>query len=317
MWPHLFVFVPFAAGVKFSKTPLRPEPGPAFPPVFLVPVCVQACSHFEFRLVRGVAQHPRPPPRVCLSVRPAPFGEEPPSLAGCAWRLCRAPGARACGGLFRGARRPWLCFSAASSGRGVRCCRRLALSASGAAHGGLTTLVLLCGSYAARQMFPRECPLPVVKSPPLVTLFVGLGGSECGFPRTSSARVCSPSELRRVSRRQPPAGRRLLARAEPSVPPGGRGRPRALGEVAGPRGLSPATAPSAFRARCVPRVSCPLCFACCFGVQALCGVVLRFLSCSGPALGVCFVVAPRFALRVSQTAQPFSAGASPTPCARH
>lgn len=168
-----------------------------------------------------------------------------------------APGARACGGLFRGARRPWLCFSAASSGRRVRCCRRLALSASGAAHGGLTTLVLLCGSYAARQMFPRECPLPVVKSPPLVTLFVGLSGSECGFPRTSSARVCSPSELRRVSRRQPPAGRRLLARAEPSVPPGGRGRPRALGEVAGPRGLSPATAPSAFRARCVPRVSSP------------------------------------------------------------
>lgn len=116
---------------------------------------------------------------------------------------------------------------------------------------------LLRGSYAARQMFPRECPLPIVKSPPLVTLFVGLGGSECGFPRTSSARVCSPSELRRVSRRQPPAGRRLLARAEPSVPPGGRGRPRALGEVAGPRGLSPATAPSAFRARCVPRVSSP------------------------------------------------------------
>lgn len=86
---------------------------------------------------------------------------------------------------------------------------------------------------------------------------VYLGGSECGFPRTSSARACSPSELRRVSRRQPPAGRRLLARAEPSVPPGGRGRPRALGEVAGPRGLSPATAPSAFRARCVPRVSSP------------------------------------------------------------
>lgn len=207
--------------------------------------------------MRGVARQPRPPPRVCLSVRPAPFGEEPPSLAGCAWRLCRAPGARACGGLFRGARRPWLCFSAASSGRRVRCCRRLALSASGAAHGGLTTLVLLCGSYAARQMFPRECPLPIVKSPPLVTLFVGLSGSECGFPRTSLARVCSPSELRRVSRRQPPAGRRLLARAEPSVPPGGRGRPRALGEVAGPRGLSPATAPSAFRARCVPRVSSP------------------------------------------------------------
>lgn len=90
VWPHLFVFVPFAAGVKFSKTPPRPEPGPAFPPAFLVPVCVQACSHFEFRLVRGVARHPRPPPRVCLSVRPAPFGEEPPSLAGCAWRLSRA-----------------------------------------------------------------------------------------------------------------------------------------------------------------------------------------------------------------------------------
>lgn len=197
VWPHLFVFVPFAAGVKFSKTPLRPEPGPAFPPVFLVRSAFKPAVRFEFRLVRGVARQPRPPPCVCLSVRPAPFGEEPPSLAGCAWRLCRAPGARACGDLFRGARRPWLCFSAASSGRRVRCCRRLALSASGAAHGGLTTLVLLCGSYAARQMFPRECPLPIVKSPPLVTPFVvksvsvGVSAASPGRPRLEPARLRS------------------------------------------------------------------------------------------------------------------------------